>query len=181
MSALPARVLEPEEVLSDLLGLDPDLRLEPYYGERSIFYNPRGIAPLGVLVASVKEQDGPNDKASELWRPGVYRLCFCVRPETFVRRLGAPPPRTPKAVVEPGEHDPAALDTLAPHPVYGCMHWVQILSPTAASLEALRPLIDESLELARARWRRRDDAGDGERARVRSAGRHRCRRPRRGA
>ena len=38
--SLPA--VEPEEILSDLLGLDPGLVRHAYYGERSIFYNPGG-------------------------------------------------------------------------------------------------------------------------------------------
>jgi hypothetical protein len=42
-----------------------------------------------------------------------------------------------------------------PHPVYGWMSWVQVLAPTAAQLESLRPLLAESFELARAKWKRR--------------------------
>ncbi len=154
MSASRARVPSPEEILSDLLGLDPDLRQLPYYGERSIFYNPDGAAPLGVLVASVKDDDGPNDSSSRLSRPGVHRLCFCVTRETYVRRFGVPPARPRKGrSVDLGGHDPARLDTLMPHPVYAWMLWVHILSPTAERMVELRPLIDESLELARARRR----------------------------
>jgi hypothetical protein len=87
--ALPA--LEPEELLSDLLGLDPGLRREIYYGERSIFFNPGGVAPLGTIFASVKERDGPNDKAAKLARQGVYRLAFCLTPGRFAECFGQPP------------------------------------------------------------------------------------------
>jgi hypothetical protein len=41
-----------------------------------------------------------------------------------------------------------------PHPVYGWMGWLQILSPTAASFHSLRPLLSESLALTRAKWAR---------------------------
>jgi hypothetical protein len=40
-------VIAPEEILRRLLTLDPGLRLERYYGERAIFYNPGGVASLG--------------------------------------------------------------------------------------------------------------------------------------
>jgi hypothetical protein len=148
---------EPEEILADLLGLDTGLGREVYYGERAIFYNPGGVAPLGVLVASVKDRDGPRDTSAELSRNDVHRLSFCVTPETFRRRFGAPPARPPKGgVVDLAGYDPTRLDTLMPHPVYGWMRWLQILSPTAASLDELRPLIGESLELARTKWRARE-------------------------
>ncbi len=156
MGAARTRVLAPEEVLDDLLGLDPNLRREAYYGERAVFYNPGGAAPLGVLVASVKDDDGPNDKSARLSRPGVYRLSFCITRETFGRLFGPTPARPAKgAVVDLGGRDPARLDTLTPHPVYAWMRWLQVLSPTAARFEELRPMIGESLELARAKWRAR--------------------------
>ena len=159
MDASRTRVIRPDEVLHDLLALDPNVRPESYYGERAIFYNPEGSAPLGVLVASVKDYDGPNDKSAELSRPGVYRLSFCITPETFIRRFGGVPARPPKGgVIELAGYEPTRLNTLMPHPVYGWMHWLQILSPTAAAVESLRPLIGESLELARSRWRRREAA-----------------------
>jgi Family of unknown function (DUF6194) len=64
--------------------------------------------------------------------------------------------RPPKgeAVALPG-YDLTPLDELTPHPVYAWMRWVQILSPTPARFASLRPLLDESLELAKAKWSRR--------------------------
>jgi hypothetical protein len=54
--------IEPEQILRDLLALDPTLRRERYYGERAIFYNPGGVAPLGVIFAAIKDrgQVGPG-------------------------------------------------------------------------------------------------------------------------
>ena len=150
-----SRPLAPEWILADLLALDPGLRREPYYCEEAIFYNPGRAAPLGVILAAVKDHDGPNDRGAKLSRAGVYRLAFGLSPDTFARRFGAIPPRPPKGgvVALPG-YDPTPLDELMPHPVYGWMSWVQILAPTPAHY-ALRPLLGESLELARAKWRSR--------------------------
>lgn len=47
---------EPDELLRDLLGLDPGLRREPYYGEQAIFYNPGGLAPL---MGHLRRDQGP--------------------------------------------------------------------------------------------------------------------------
>ena len=148
--------IEPGEILSDLLGLDPDLALERYWGERSVFYNPGRAAPLGVIFASVKDHDGANDSSAELSRDGVYRFAFGVSRATFAERFGEIPARPPKGgVVDLPDYDPTRLGELMPHPVYAWMCWLQILAPTAGELDALRPLIAESLELARERWRRR--------------------------
>jgi Family of unknown function (DUF6194) len=45
--------------------------------------------------------------------------------------------------------DLARLDELMPHPVYAWMSWVQILSPTPARYDPLRPLLAQSLDFAR--------------------------------
>jgi Family of unknown function (DUF6194) len=148
--------LDPEEIICALARRDPNLRRERYYGERALFYNPGGEAPLGVIFASIKDRDGPNDSAAQLSRPDVYRLAFGLTRATFARLFGAVPARPPKGgtVALPG-HDLTRLDQLAPHPVYAWMGWVQILTPTEARFEALRPLLDESLDLVRTRWSRR--------------------------
>jgi hypothetical protein len=148
--------VEPEKILSDLLGLDRGLVRHAYYGERSIFYNPDGAAPLGTIVASIKDRDGPNDKAAKLSRPDVFRFAFQLSHDQFVARFGPVPRRPPKsAAVALGGFDPTRLGELTPHPVYAWMRWVQILSPTREQYEASKPLVLESLEQVKARWRQR--------------------------
>jgi hypothetical protein len=79
--AFPA--IEPEAVLSELVGLDPGLRREGYDGERSIASNPGGAAPLGAIVASVNDRDLRNDKAAKLSRRGLDGLASCLTPERY--------------------------------------------------------------------------------------------------
>jgi hypothetical protein len=83
-------VIDPEQILRELLALDLALRRE-----RAIFYNPDAVAPLGVIFASIKDRDGPNDRAAALSRAGVYRLAFGLARPTFVRLFGAVPARPP--------------------------------------------------------------------------------------
>jgi hypothetical protein len=150
------RAIDPEDILVELVDLDPGLRREAYYGERSIFYNPGGVAPLGAIFASVKDRDGPNDKASKLGREGVYRFAFCLPPERFAERFGEPPRRPPKGgAVDLSAFDLTRLGELMPHPVYAWMRWVQILSPTRRQYESLQPLLEESLELVKAKWKQK--------------------------
>jgi hypothetical protein len=148
--------LEPEAILEDLLRLDPARRREPYYGERALFYNPGGRAPLGTIFCSIKDRDGPNDKASRLSRPGVYRFAFEMSAATFERRFGPPPRRPPKGgQLALPDHDLTRVNVLTPHPVYGWMRWALILAPTAERFEDLRPLLAESLALVREKFERR--------------------------
>lgn len=146
-----------DEILDDLLGRDPGLTLTPYYGERSVFYNPGAVAPLGVIVVSVKEDDGPNDRSSRLSRPGVFRLALGLRAPTYEQRFGPHPARPPKGgVVALDGYDPARLDLLMPHPVYAWMSWVQVLSPSRERYAEIAPLVEEALDFGREKWSRRD-------------------------
>lgn len=57
-SAGSAQAVDSTEIVAALLELDPEVRLEADHGERSLFYNPGGVAPLGVIFASLKDDDG---------------------------------------------------------------------------------------------------------------------------
>jgi hypothetical protein len=72
-----------------------------------------------------------HDDASDLDRPGVFRLNLGVDRETFDRIAAADP-----------EPDYTAFDTLLPHPVYGQQHWISILNPTHETFRVVvAPLI----------------------------------------
>jgi hypothetical protein len=151
--------LGPNEIFAAVLSMDGALRLEWYYSERSVFYNPGRRAKLGTIVASIKDHDGPNDARSRLSRPGVYRFAFQLSHDAFVERFGAVPARPARGKCVHIDHDPSVLDELTPHPVYAWMRWVQVLRPGTAHFESLVPLVEESLVTVRSKWRRRSAAG----------------------
>ncbi len=157
MAAVTApRAIALEVILCDLLQLDPDLRRERYWGEQSLFYNPGRVAPLGVIFASIKDHDGDNDRSAHLARDGVYRFAFCLAPATYARLFGDRPARPPKGgVVSLPDYDPTRVNELMPHPIYAWMRWVQILSPTPDDMAGLEPLLDDSLDVVRTKWRQR--------------------------
>jgi hypothetical protein len=72
-----------------------------------------------------------HDDASDLDRPGVFRLNIGVDRETFERIAGADP-----------DPDYRAFDRLLPHPVYGQQHWISILNPTDETFrDTVMPLL----------------------------------------
>jgi hypothetical protein len=97
--------------------------------------------PFATIVT---KDYGEFDCASNLNRPGVFRLNIGISKQTFA---GLFP--------EPAEYDFTALDRLLPHPVYGKMYWVCVLNPSAATFEVVRPLLAEAFDLAAQRNARR--------------------------
>jgi hypothetical protein len=72
-----------------------------------------------------------HDDASDLDRPGVFRLNIGVDRPTFERIAAADP--TP---------DYTAFDRLLPHPVYAKQLWISILNPSHATFtETVAPLL----------------------------------------
>jgi hypothetical protein len=76
------------------------------------------------------------DQASDLSRPGVFRLNIGVSGATFERLVGSN-----------GEPDFTALDRVLPHPVYARQHWVSILNPSASTFtDVVVPLLAEAYD-----------------------------------
>ena len=72
-----------------------------------------------------------HDDASDLDRPGAFRLNLGVDRETFDRIAAADP-----------DPDYTAVDRLLPHPVYGQQHWISIVNPSEETFrENVIPLI----------------------------------------
>ena len=109
----------------------------------------------GVYVLTVKEKDGDNDRASQLDRPGVYRVNLGPRKQTYVNLFGPAPKRPPKGGVVEGDMDFTQTDTLLPHPVYAWMGWVCVLNPSAQTFESMKPLIRESYMFAKEKFEKR--------------------------
>lgn len=112
-------------------------------GDTFYFYDPERKFPFATLVTS-----DIYDSASNLSRPGIYRLNVGVGKETF-RKLFGPG----QAPAEDSGYDFAVLDKIIPHPVYGRMYWVSVLNPSEATLsEQVRPLLDEAYALSVRRY-----------------------------
>jgi hypothetical protein len=111
---------------------DPDRNLEP-----------RHQFPFATIVT---KDYGEFDRASNLDRPGVFRLNVGVSKQTF------------QSLFPSGDagHDFTALDQTMPHPVYGKMHWVCVLNPSETTFEAVKPLLAVAYGTAVARHGKRE-------------------------
>lgn len=136
--------MAPAQCADWLMGQFEGLIVKASYGEQAFFYNPGAILKNGVYFATIKEADGPADKASRLSRPGVWRLNFALSSNDFAARFGPRPARPPKGGVIEGAWDFAAADQLMPHPIYGWMGWVCVICPTFSHLDRLQPALADS-------------------------------------
>ncbi len=126
----------------------------PGAGDTFLYYDPQRDLdptrrmPFGTIV--VKEY-GEYDNASQLDRPGVFRLNIGVGADTFRRLFGhLPAART----AESASYDYAALDKLMPHPVYAPQLWVCVLNPSAETFEGVKPLLAEAYSIVANRYAR---------------------------
>jgi hypothetical protein len=81
-----------------------------------------------------------HDSASDLNRPGVYRLNF-----------GLPRARFRELFASPVGHDTTAIDVLLPHPVYGGQNWACVLNPDK-TWPTVRQLLAEAHEFGARRY-----------------------------
>lgn len=112
------------------------------YRERSFFYNPDGSLPKGIYFATIKESDGPNDKASLLDRENVYRLSIGVGKKIYQSLFGQVPARPIKGGIIDYDFDFSSTQVLMPHPIYAWISWVAINNPNKINLETIKHLLD---------------------------------------
>ena len=118
---------------------------EAAWGDTFFYYDPDGDEadrrmPYATIV--VHDYEG-FDTASDLNRPGVFRVNIAVGRTALAELTGA------------GPADYTALDTLIPHPVYADQGWVSILNPGPATTGQVRELLTDAHARAARRHRRR--------------------------
>ncbi len=118
-------------------------------GDTYFLYDPdRDLPPERQFPFVTLITGDRHDRVSNLDREGVYRLNIGVRKQTYRDLFGTPPTeRDADGVLDTG-HDHAVPDTLLPHPVYASQNWVCVITPSAATFETVRPLLDEAYRLA---------------------------------
>jgi hypothetical protein len=85
------------------------------------------------------------DQASNLTRPGFFRVNIGVGREAFQRLVGS--------VSEP---DHTAVNRLLPHPIYANQNWISIVNPSDTTVrDTVLPLIGEAYDRLAARRQRR--------------------------
>jgi hypothetical protein len=130
-------------------------------GDSFFFYNPdRNVPPDHWFPFVTIVTSDINDQFSNLNRPSVFRLNIGIGKQTFQSLFGDPAALPSISAADGGEishdYDFTALDQLMPHPVYGRMLWVCVLSPSDETFETnVRPLLAEAYDLAVSKHKRR--------------------------
>ena len=128
------------------------------YGEGDTFFfydldrdtDPTRRLPFATIVS---KDYGEFDNASNLDRPGVFRLNIGVGRNAYIALFGEPPD---VAIWGDSEHDFTALDRLLPHPVYASQWWVCVLNPGVETFaQEIQPLLAEAHGLDARRHRSR--------------------------
>lgn len=122
------------------------------WGDSFFYYDPDDDPanrkwPFATIV--VKDYEG-FDTASDLNRPGVFRVNIGVGRAVFEELLGYPP------AAHADHHqalDYRVLDRLLPHPVYAAQSWVCVLNPGEATAARVRDLLTGAHARAAARHR----------------------------
>jgi uncharacterized protein DUF6194 len=127
-------------IMNTLAGVETMTTL----GYTFFFYGPDRMLPFTTIATT----DNEGDRASNLDRPGVFRLNIGVSKQTFQMLFGA-------GKVDVSAYDFTALDTIMPHPDYAAQSWLCVLNPSEATFQQLRPLLSEAYELAVRRAGRR--------------------------
>lgn len=148
--------MDQDAIIRDIVETFADIEVlrptdGPDAGDSFFYYAPQGTFdptrqfPFATIVT---KDYGDFDNTSQLDRPDVFALNIGVSRETFQALLGYPPS---EAGARSADYDYAALDRVAPHPVYAQQSWVRALNPSAETFATLKPLLAEAYTRAVAR------------------------------
>ena len=144
-----------EEMLKYCLENLEDVVLVESWGEKGIFYNPNNVLKRGVYILTIKEKEGANDKSSNLNRENVFRVNLGIRKNTFLKMFSEIPKRPDAGKTVKMNYNFTELDKIIPHPVYAWMGWISVLNPSKETFENLKPLIHESYEYAKEKFKKK--------------------------
>ena len=156
--------MEPKEIANWIGRTLPGVVCKESWGETAWFFNPGGFFANGGYFLTIKQANGPHDRASRLDRDGVWRLGFAMPLDRYEARFGPRPARPLKGGVCDGPWAYDALDRLTPHPLCAWRGWAAINAPSRRRLEDLKPLIRDAHREARARFEARARSGASEAA-----------------
>jgi hypothetical protein len=134
---------------------------EVAWGDTFFFHDPDGDTPaarrMPFATIVTKDYDG-FDTASDLNRPGVFRLNIAVGRAVFEELIGYP---FAEHATRSADVDYTAVDTLIPHPVYAAQSWVAVLNPGENTASLVRSLLIGAPARAVRAYERRTARGEG--------------------
>ncbi|GAB3537826.1 DUF6194 family protein [Arthrobacter tecti] len=119
------------------------------WGDTFFYYAPNGKMPQATQpFATIVTKNYPEDAASRLDRPGIFRVNIAAGRSAFESYTAAQASET--------NDDAGRLDVLMAHPVYGSLGWLCVLNPGTRTSGATSELLREAYGLARKRYERRN-------------------------
>jgi hypothetical protein len=119
-----------------------NIKITVHEGNSFFSYDPQQKFPFATLMTN-----NVNDQASDLSRPGIFRLNIGVSRDTYQSLFGPQPAwGNDGGIVDTG-HDFTLLDQFMPHPIYAPMSWICILNPSDATFERVKTFLAEAYEL----------------------------------
>jgi hypothetical protein len=140
--------MNPELIEQYIMEHFCDIVPQNVWGERAFFINPDHKLKRGSYFSTIKDVDGPNDKASKLSREGVFRLNIGVSKDLYKSLFSEIPKRPALSAVIEGDYDFEEEDVVLPHPVYGWIGWISILNPTQETFEKCIPCLKNAYDKA---------------------------------
>ncbi|WP_187645446.1 DUF6194 family protein [Streptomyces sp. TRM49041] len=152
-----------EQIIATVRSFDGALVLVPEQGEDfpelawgdAFFYYapdgrvPRNVQPYGTIVT----KNYPDDSACDLDPPGRWRVNIHVGRAKFQELLG----EEPRSFSRPRDY--AAADRVMPHPVYGALGWICVVTPGERTTDTVLRLLRGAHDADRARSARRHEPG----------------------
>jgi hypothetical protein len=158
-------VLDIMRSLADVLVLSPEPGSafpEVAWGDHFAYVAPDGVVPAAQPFATLVTKDYPDDTASLLDPPGRWRLNVHVGTRVFEELVGESPAAFAERDDARTAYDFAAPDVFLPHPVYGALGWVAVVTPgVRTSALALDLVRDAHADARRRAARRRGASGPG--------------------
>lgn len=144
-----------ERILSHVRSFDGLLELSPQEGgpypeiasgDHFFYYAPDGRVPTNTQpFATIVTKDYPDDAESRLGE-GRWRVNIHVGKAVFSQLVGGSPD---------DQVDFAEADAFLPHPVYGPLGWIAVVTPGARTESRVLELLESAYRDARTRAERR--------------------------
>ncbi len=152
-----------QQIIDAARGFDGALVVQPRpgdgtpelaWGDAFLHSAPEGRMPGRTQpYATIVTKDYPDDRASRLDAPDRWRVNIHLDRETFRELTGEEPRSLTRA------RDVAAADVVNPHPVYGALGWICVVTPSERTMDTVLRLLREAHDAARARAIRRTGIG----------------------
>lgn len=140
--------MNPTQIENYLLQHFADVNPLNSWGERSFFLNPGNKLKRGTYFATIKNQDGEHDQASNLNREGIFRLNIGISKNAYLSLFHTLPKRPNKGCVIEGNFNFQQINQILPHPIYAWMGWVCILNPDEKNFEQCKLLLEDAYNKA---------------------------------